>query len=405
MQPNAKNMNVDIELTLDKTQLKQIQEKVFVEKVKLLHENLLISTPANFLCATIIYTILHKGSQHTFILIWYVAVILITIFRLGLFYSYHKRPQSNMQLYAFIFGTFITALSWGIMGSLLMPQGYVVQQMIIVVIIAGITAGGIQTLEASFLASAICVIISVLPLSIWFILQNDFEYLILSISTIIYLFSLLAIAWRGYKLLGQTLILRYENVSLIENLSFSNNHLQKLRETLSEQVIRDPLTGLFNRRYLDEILPLELQRIISEKNVLCVAMMDLDYFKYFNDTNGHEAGDIVLKFTGALLRKEYRGNDIACRFGGEEFILILFGASLQDAFMRLQRTQQEINKAQLYFQGHALPKITISIGIAEAPTHGTTVEEIILAADEALYHAKSLGRDRIQLFESMVSHF
>ncbi len=289
MQTNSEK-DLDIDLNLKKAQQKETQEKIFAEKFKLLHENLLVSTPANFLCGTIVFIVLNKERNSTFILVWYVAVILITLYRLGLFYFYRHRSQNTiLHLYAFIFGTIITALSWGIVGSLLMPQGHLVQQMIIVVIIAGITAGGIQTLDANLLASLICVILSVLyPLSIWFLLQNNTEYLILAVTTMIYLLSLIAIALRAHKRLEQTLRLAYENLSLIENLSLLTSNLEeksvKLQEALAFSASASRAKSVFVANMSHE-LRTPLNAIIGYSEMLAEETEEAGLSHYTADIN------------------------------------------------------------------------------------------------------------------------
>jgi diguanylate cyclase (GGDEF)-like protein/PAS domain S-box-containing protein len=169
----------------------------------------------------------------------------------------------------------------------------------------------------------------------------------------------------------------------------------KLRESLRLQVIRDPLTRLFNRQYLDETLPRECQLATRRKSVLSVAMIDIDHFKLFNDNYGHEAGDCILRELGALMRNAVRSSDIACRYGGEEFVLILLDADLRTAVSRLEQICLDIKSKQCTYRDRTLPGITVSIGVSEFPIHGRSAGEILRAADEALYAAKHAGRDRI----------
>src|SRR5579885_2002001 len=178
----------------------------------------------------------------------------------------------------------------------------------------------------------------------------------------------------------------------------------ELREALHDQSIRDPLTGLFNRRYLNETLPRELQLVTREKRQLCVAMLDLDYFKRFNDDYGHEAGDEVLKHIGNLLKHKFRGSDIACRFGGEEFVVVLLDGEIQTVIQRLQQIRDDVKHASLTYHNKVLPSITLSIGVAKAPEHGGIGADLIRAADVALYAAKQGGRDRLEIFhDKMIS--
>ncbi|WP_199246495.1 diguanylate cyclase [[Phormidium] sp. ETS-05] len=168
----------------------------------------------------------------------------------------------------------------------------------------------------------------------------------------------------------------------------------KLRETLEHQSIRDPLTGLFNRRYMEEFLELELRRASRKQQSLGVVMMDVDYFKRFNDTFGHEAGDTLLRELGMLLKNSLRGSDVACRYGGEELTLILPECSLADTLERAEQIRQEIKAMQVLHRGELLGAVTVSSGVACFPEHGSTGDAVIRAADMALYRAKKAGRDR-----------
>lgn len=168
-----------------------------------------------------------------------------------------------------------------------------------------------------------------------------------------------------------------------------------LRASLSELTLHDPLTNLYNRRYLNEFLSRELIRIAREKNILCVAMLDIDNFKKFNDTYGHLAGDEVLKLIGQLLTKNFRESDISFRFGGEEFVVVLMNITLDNAVNKMDQFREQLKNTMAYYKDRPLPGVTISIGIAEAPQHGATIEEIIKAADHALYAAKEAGKDRV----------
>lgn len=172
----------------------------------------------------------------------------------------------------------------------------------------------------------------------------------------------------------------------------------KLLELLEDQSIHDPLTGLYNRRYLNESLPHELERIERNKGKLCIAMLDLDLFKNFNDLYGHEAGDEVLKFIGLTLKNKFRGSDVACRFGGEEFLIIIADVDITHAFPRLEDIRNAIKNSKVFYQNLQLPAVTISIGVAEAPRDGRVQDDIISAADQALYVAKKSGRDRVEIF-------
>ncbi|WP_454785359.1 diguanylate cyclase [Legionella sp. WA2024007413] len=178
-------------------------------------------------------------------------------------------------------------------------------------------------------------------------------------------------------------------------LSFANINL---RDSLRDQSIHDPLTGLFNRRYLEERFPTEIERAIRNKSIFSVGMIDIDFFKNFNDRYGHAAGDEVLKKLAVSLMENFRGYDVIFRFGGEEFLVILIDNSVSKASERMNFFREQVKKTSITFKHINLPPITISIGLVEAPTEGTSLEEIARKADIALYHAKENGRDRVEIF-------
>jgi diguanylate cyclase (GGDEF)-like protein len=164
---------------------------------------------------------------------------------------------------------------------------------------------------------------------------------------------------------------------------------------LSQQSVRDPLTGLFNRRYLDATLERELQRTARLHEPLAVIMLDIDHFKHYNDTFGHAAGDAVLRALGAVLSDNLRAEDIACRYGGEEFTLLMPTTARETARQRAEQIRDQASHLQVRHEGRSLDPITVSLGVAVAPDHGTTSTSLLQAADGALYHAKVTGRDRV----------
>ncbi|MEX0716115.1 MAG: GGDEF domain-containing protein [Planctomycetaceae bacterium] len=181
----------------------------------------------------------------------------------------------------------------------------------------------------------------------------------------------------------------------LEQIDRQTDRLTERHAQLREQSVRDPLTGLFNRRYLEEVLEQEARRAARQQAPLGVIMLDIDRFKQFNDTHGHAAGDELLREVGQLLREHLRQTDIACRFGGEEFTLILPGASLDVLRRRAERIRSAAEGIRLKFEGRTLAGVTLSLGIAEFPRHGSTGEAVLRAGDAALYQAKREGRDRV----------
>jgi diguanylate cyclase (GGDEF)-like protein len=168
---------------------------------------------------------------------------------------------------------------------------------------------------------------------------------------------------------------------------------QRLLQEMREQTIRDSLTSLYNRRFLQDYLERELIRARRERAPLALIMMDLDRFKRLNDSEGHQAGDQVLVQMGALLKRHVRGSDIACRYGGEEFAVVLPKTTLESA----QRRSAEICSA-IRREAELLRGVTASLGVALCPAHATDAEELLRAADHALYEAKRAGRNQVRIF-------
>ena len=170
--------------------------------------------------------------------------------------------------------------------------------------------------------------------------------------------------------------------------------LRASEKRLQEIAIRDPLTGLYNRRYLDEILPREMARATREALPVALIVLDLDHFKQVNDTYGHPAGDEVLKKLADALRSGARESDMICRYGGEEFVMALPGMSAAQALQRMESWRAEFAQTPLLYHGATI-RVTLSAGIAAFPEHGSDIDTVVSCADKALYWAKNHGRNRV----------
>lgn len=170
-----------------------------------------------------------------------------------------------------------------------------------------------------------------------------------------------------------------------------------LQETLRTQSLRDPLTGLFNRRYLEASLEREMQRASRRQQPMSVLMLDIDHFKRFNDSHGHDAGDALLAQFGGLLGRIVRTEDVACRYGGEEFTIVLHETDAEHAMLRAEEICTAVRSLDVQHRRQTLGPITISIGVATFPQHGTSPDELLRSADRALYAAKHAGRDHARL--------
>jgi len=174
----------------------------------------------------------------------------------------------------------------------------------------------------------------------------------------------------------------------------------RLRESLRAQAVRDSLTGLYNRRYMEQALEREVLRAARSGRSVGVIMLDLDHLKNFNDTHGHEAGDLLLRTLGDYLVTHVRAEDIACRYGGEEFVVILPEASPAMSRARAEELWKGVQGLNVNFHGQLLRGVSASVGVAAFPLHGKTVPDLMRAADAAMYAAKRDGRDRVEFAQS-----
>jgi diguanylate cyclase (GGDEF)-like protein len=172
-----------------------------------------------------------------------------------------------------------------------------------------------------------------------------------------------------------------------------------LRTILEHQSIRDSLTTLFNRRFMEIALDRELRRAVRHQKPLAVLMLDIDHFKQLNDTYGHEAGDVVLREVAGVMRQAVRSEDTVCRYGGEEFVAILPELGTEDALSRAESIRHMVSELRIYHRGQALREVTISIGVAVYPNNGDSLDQLLSLSDRALYEAKHLGRNRVVLAE------
>ncbi|MCU1278568.1 MAG: diguanylate cyclase with and sensor [bacterium] len=182
--------------------------------------------------------------------------------------------------------------------------------------------------------------------------------------------------------------------AMARQIGLALSNLQ-LRARLEAHSVRDALTGLHNRRYFDEGAAHELATAQRNRTPLAVALLDVDHFKRFNDQHGHRAGDAVLRDIGALLQKHTRKSDVLCRYGGEEFVLLLPNASVAQARVRAEALLAAARDEYVRHEGVLLGPVTLSAGIAAWPVNGSTLDAVVEAADAALYQAKRDGRDRV----------
>lgn len=187
----------------------------------------------------------------------------------------------------------------------------------------------------------------------------------------------------------------FSNRKQLEQIEQQRNELRRDEAKLRELSVRDPLTGLYNRRYMEETFDREITRAMRKDRSLAVVMADIDGFKSINDTCGHVPGDMILERVSRFLMKSVRASDVVCRYGGDEFVLILPECSQEEAVRRAGAMRLEAEKIPFGEGTTIAGVITMSFGVAALPENGTTREELLQAADQALYASKRAGRNRV----------
>jgi diguanylate cyclase (GGDEF)-like protein len=195
---------------------------------------------------------------------------------------------------------------------------------------------------------------------------------------------------------------RMDGLRQLVQITAMNIATLNLQNKLENQSVRDGLTGLFNRHFMQISLDRELSRAARRNQSLAVLMLDVDHFKRFNDTYGHAAGDEALKGITDVLKSSIRAEDIACRYGGEEFTLLLADTTTEAAFERSERILGAVSSLTVQHSGRTYREFTISIGVAMYPHDGDTLDELLRKADEALYRSKRQGRNQVTLYDGLL---
>jgi len=177
--------------------------------------------------------------------------------------------------------------------------------------------------------------------------------------------------------------------------------IELLQKQLQDQAVRDSLTGLFNRRYLQEALDVELARAKRSEATLAILMMDCDRLKYINDIYGHKAGDDALIHIASVISESTRAGDIACRYGGDEFVVVLGNVTEETAFERAEDLRNRIKAGNILNKGEYV-EVCVSVGIAMFPNHDENRELLLHKADQALYAAKNRGKNRVMIYKDQL---
>ncbi len=317
-----------------------IEEKVQVKLADLVYDYLGYGQLAEFITFSIVTAILWQKEHKLILLVWYIISVSFCGLRYVLIHLYRKSYSMHSQtlkkwLNLLALSAFIAGISWSPLGTFLLPEtNSVAQSFIIITLLGAICAANIFYSPVKFVYFYFLIPAFVPHILTLILLGRD--YYPLALEGIIYLGLMLILSISIHRLLAESVRLNLENIDL--------------RHKLYLQTIHDPLTGLFNRRFLDEMLKKDLAKASRDKSNLVVAMLDLDYFKQINDNYGHEAGDEVLRQAGKLLNHYFRKSDTVCRYGGEEFVVILQNMNLENAIQKLDSFRLEFKSKTIKFK-------------------------------------------------------
>lgn len=497
----------------------EIDKKIFIERFRLLTKNLKSSLPANLLCAIIVFVGLQGIISPLWLNSWFSAVLVITILRGFLGYFNHTGLSLQVQFNLFLIGTCLSAILWGVLSSVLMPNGDLLHQMLVMIIITGVASGGLHALQASATIGCLFLGFIILPMNVWFFYQDTWTHFSLGVAIFVYFCFMIMVSLRGYNLLVYNMTLRYKNVDLIKQLSTTNNILEEsesrfhsafdfaaigmalvslegqwlkvnkslcqltgyteeellkttfqaitypedletdlnyVRQLLAGDIItyqmekryihkngsliwvllnvsllrnadnkpcyfiaqiqdidlqkkaelelkyiayHDELTGLANRKQLENSFEYALTYAKRHQSHIAVLFIDLDHFKGVNDTYGHEIGDLLLIEISSRLKNSLRASDIVVRLGGDEFIVVLTDINDVEQVQNVARKILALIQKPIMIKHHTL-LITGSIGGSLYPDNGGDLSELMKHADKALYRAKSEGRNNYKPFMS-----
>lgn len=362
--------------------------------VSLVYREAPIATVASFFCATVILIGLYNQSVRSEVIGWYVFVIVVTLFRTLLIALYHRQEQpERFRVFwktSFIVGALIAGITWGLTGSMLFPVVSSFQQTLIILILAGVTAGAVPILSGIVWASIAFLVASLFPLIITLLnFRNDIS-LLFDMTVLAFLMYLIVLSVKTHQILKLSIGLQFEKNNLLGRLSDAKAELETINSRLVEAATHDPLTKVANRNLFLSSLEQIAEKAKKDRLMFALLYFDLDGFKSINDIYGHHIGDQVLIILIERLRHIYKKEDFISRLGGDEFTIVIENiVSPNDVAAVCKRICATL--AQPISIGNLELKVTASIGIAIYPNDSQDTDKLLNMADRAMYIVKEKG--------------
>ncbi len=383
---------------------------VRTEQIRLLYQQGATTQILGVLTALISFTVFWQVADHALLILWLGVLLAVSAIRLAFnrkFINSAVVETEAMERWGaiYVIGTFISGLVWASLSLLFDPTWASPYQVMLCLIYTGIIAGAFNTNISLFVAFPAFYLPPAACLTYIMLNQAGTGFLQLATLLVIYIVLMYVSALRLHNRLAQTLEIRFENESMAKALADSNLQLTQFADT-------DELTGLYNRRAMNRCLASEWNRHLRIKQPFSLLFIDLDFFKQYNDTYGHDGGDQCLIRVAQLLKNHAkRSIDMAARFGGEEFAVILPETDEASALKIAEEIRADIDCLQIPHSSSTIADhVTLSIGVATLiPERPDNERLLCLSADEALYQAKNRGRNRVihakHLFDSTVQMY
>ena len=378
-----------------------LQDKVAEEQIRLICTRTLQGLPVTLATAGLLVVILYSHISLWSLCAWWSLLGVMVAIRYGLFRLYHLNPKrvgSHVWQRRIILTAVFSGLIWGLGGLWMVMQVGFIQQIMVLLVLVGMGASGSASITYLFGAFSAYLLAMFMPVSVWLLMNASHDELNPGFVGIFFMLTLWLVRHWSYHAVMESMKLRFRNVELLSQLATSNSELAEANQALLTQSNRDHLTQVANRRYFDDFLDREWRRANRGQHLIGLLMIDIDFFKGYNDTYGHQAGDKCLQqVVDGISHEVFRPGDLTARYGGEEFVVILPETPIADVARVAEKIRLHIEQLKIPHSASKVSEfVTISIGWRVfIPSDSNTLESLVANADENLYQAKQTGRNRI----------
>ena len=375
------------------------KDKVLLSLITHVYTQTTIGIVASIFCASIIFiALLNSQINNTLLYLWAAFFLVVALSRIILSRKYKgdKFPEKKITYWSnlYIVGSFLGGLSWGLIGILMLPNASAIQQTLMILMLAGVTAGAVP-LSAAVPSAAIAFLVSSIPPFIISIaLLKNSTYLLFDMALSLYLFYMIILTIKSYKLVKNSVILKFENDLLLYNLEISNRKLE-------HAATHDPLTQVANLSLFKSNLEMAIKNAQEHKKILALFYIDLDHFKAANDRYGHRTGDHILITIIDRLKTYFLKDDIIARLGGDELAVIIENASNRDEIETIAKKICQLISIPIDINNIHL-NISASIGISIYPYDGKDSDALLRSSDRSMYHVKERGGNNFYFSKELV---